>query len=92
MARFHQTSEGLIEFTALEEAARDTAEAAWSAGADDRVAVEVRAERDALIKATDFYALSDVVMTTEMTAYRQALRTLPEQEGFPNTVTFPTAP
>lgn len=56
------------------------------------VAVSVRAERDALIKATDFYALSDVVMTTEMTNYRQALRAVPEQAGFPNTITWPTAP
>jgi hypothetical protein len=56
------------------------------------VAANVREARDKLIKATDFYALSDVVMTTEMTAYRQALRTLPEQEGFPTTVTWPTAP
>jgi len=55
-------------------------------------AASVRAERDSLIKATDFYALSDVVMTTEMTAYRQALRAVPEQEGFPNTITWPTAP
>ena len=56
------------------------------------VAVSVRAERDALIEATDFYALSDVVMTTEMTNYRQALRAVPEQAGFPNTITWPTAP
>ena len=55
------------------------------------VAANVREARDKLITATDFYALSDVVMTTEMTAYRQALRTLPEQEGFPNTITWPTA-
>jgi len=56
------------------------------------VAASVRAERDVLIAATDFYALSDVVMTTEMTAYRQALRAVPEQEGFPTMVTWPTAP
>ena len=56
------------------------------------VAANVREARDKLIKATDFYALSDVVMTTEMTAYRQALRAVPEQVGFPNEITWPTAP
>ena len=67
-------------------------EAAYTASLDANAATSVRAERDALIKATDFYALSDVVMTTEMTAYRQALRAIPEQAGFPNTITWPTAP
>ena len=55
------------------------------------LANSVRSERDVLIAATDFYALSDVVMTTEMTNYRQALRALPEQEGFPHTVVWPAA-
>jgi len=67
-------------------------EAAYLAGLDAIAAASVRAERDALIKATDFYALSDVVMTTAMTTYRQALRAVPEQSGFPNTITWPTAP
>jgi hypothetical protein len=67
-------------------------EAAYTASLDANAAASVRAERDALITATDFYALSDVVMTTEMTNYRQALRAIPEQAGFPNTITWPTAP
>ena len=66
----------------------------WVNGAWTRdavvVAANVRAERNALIKATDFYALSDVVMTTEMTNYRQALRAVPEQSGFPHTIVWPT--
>ena len=52
----------------------------------------VRSERDELLASTDFYALSDVVMTTEMTAYRVSLRNIPEQEGFPNTILWPTTP
>jgi len=66
-------------------------EAAYTAALAATAAAGVRTQRDALITATDFYALSDVVMTTEMTAYRQALRAIPEQEGFPNTITWPTA-
>jgi len=65
-------------------------EAAYTASLDANAAASVRAERDALIKATDYFALSDVVMTTEMTTYRQALRAVPEQAGFPNTIEWPT--
>jgi hypothetical protein len=34
----------------------------------------LRVKRDALLNETDFYALSDVTMSAEMTTYRQALR------------------
>jgi len=67
-------------------------EAAYTASLDATAAASVRAERDALIKATDFYALSDVVIATEMTTYRQALRDITTQAGFPNEITWPVAP
>ena len=51
-----------------------------------------RATRDDLLKATDHYGLSDVAMTDAMLAYRQALRDVPQQEGFPQTITWPTKP
>jgi len=53
---------------------------------------EVRAERDRLLAATDWMALSDVNMSPEWIAYRQALRDLPQQEGFPSNVVWPTKP
>lgn len=53
---------------------------------------EARALRDELLASTDWTANSDVTMTEEMTAYRQALRDIPAQDGFPNTVTWPTKP
>tara|TARA_X000000950_G_scaffold151502_1_gene186543 strand:- start:61 stop:345 length:285 start_codon:yes stop_codon:yes gene_type:complete len=34
----------------------------------------LREKRDMFLKETDFYALSDVTMSSEMTTYRQALR------------------
>ena len=40
----------------------------------DSALANLRAKRNALLLQTDFYALSDVTMTTEMTTYRQALR------------------
>ena len=67
-------------------------EAAYTASLDATAAASVRAERDALIKATDFYALSDVVIATEMTTYRQALRDITTPAGFPNEITWPVAP
>ena len=40
----------------------------------DSAMANLRAKRDALLLQTDFYALSDVTMTLEMTQYRQSLR------------------
>lgn len=37
----------------------------------------LRVERNQKLAETDFYALSDVTMSSEMTTYRQALRDLP---------------
>ena len=92
MTRYHATAAGNVPFTAAEETARDAEEAAWAAGADDRAAAEARDKRNDLLAATDWTANSDVTMTTEMTAYRQALRDLPAQAGWPTTINWPTAP
>jgi len=51
-----------------------------------------RATRDDLLKATDHYGLSDITMSADMATYRQALRDVPQQEGFPQTITWPTKP
>jgi len=53
--------------------------------------VEVRATRDGLLVETDFYALSDVTMSSDMTTYRQALRDLPANVDLTNIV-YPTKP
>ena len=92
MTRYHTTAAGNIPFTAAEETARDAEEAAWTAGADDRLAAEARDKRNDLLAATDWTANSDVTMTTEMTAYRTLLRNLPAQADFPTTINWPTAP
>ena len=56
------------------------------------LAANAREQRDALLAATDFYALSDVVMTSDMTTYRSDLRSVPTLTGFPSDFTWPTAP
>lgn len=55
-------------------------------------ASQMRGLRNQRLAQTDWCALSDVTMSAEMSAYRQALRDLPAQEGFPYTVTWPTMP
>jgi hypothetical protein len=40
----------------------------------------------------DFYALTDVTLSAEMTAYRQALRNIPEQDDFPSDISWPEKP
>ena len=58
--------------------------------ADAEKALDVRAERDSRLVTTDWTASTDITMTAEMTAYRQALRDVPAQPGFPSTIEWPT--
>jgi len=67
-------------------------EAAYLAGLDANAAASVRVERDTLLASTDYYALTDVTMNSAVTTYRQALRDITDQAGFPTTITWPTAP
>ena len=53
---------------------------------------QIRQERDNLIAATDWWATADRTMTAEQTAYRQALRDITDQSGFPTDITWPTKP
>ena len=53
---------------------------------------QIRQERDHLIAATDWWATSDRTMTAEQTQYRQALRNITAQAGFPTDITWPTKP
>ena len=52
----------------------------------------IRIVRDTLLAETDWWANSDVTMTDEQRAYRQALRDIPLQEGFPTNIVWPTKP
>ncbi len=64
------------------------------AAVDDAAAILVRKRRDALLKETDWYGLSDVTMSTEMATYRQALRDITTHANFPNLTEtdWPTKP
>jgi len=69
-------------------------EAAYQATLDANVAAGHRTTRDSKLAETDFYALSDVTMSSAMTTYRQALRDLPTHDNWPNLedADWPTKP
>lgn len=93
MARFHATPEGNVPFTPEEEAEWDAQEAAWEAEKETREAEKVRTERNEKLAVCDWTQLTD--STADKTAwatYRQALRDVPKQAGFPWNVTWPTEP
>ena len=52
----------------------------------------LRAERDKLIAATDWWASSDLTMSAERTAYRQALRDITDSYTSLDDVVWPTKP
>ena len=95
MPRYKLVNGERIQFTAEEEAQRDQEEADWEAGAFDRAMSILRQDRNRKLAETDFYALSDVTMSEEMTTYRQNLRDI--TEGLTTVeevkaVEFPTKP
>ena len=59
-------------------------EAAYQADLDAKAAKSVRTQRDKLLAESDWHGLSDVTMSAEMTAYRQALRDITDHANFPN--------
>ena len=61
---------------------------------DADIAASKRAERNYKLANTDFYALSDVTMSSEMTPYRQALRDITSHSNWPHLEDddWPTAP
>jgi hypothetical protein len=58
---------------------------------DQKIAA-IRAKRNSLLGATDFYLAKDRPVSDEMISYRQALRELPDQTGFPDSIAWPIRP
>jgi hypothetical protein len=95
MPRYHNINGTRVQFTAEEETARDAEEKAWDDGAPARALANMRIKRNRLLAETDFYALSDVTLSSDMTTYRQALRDLPAGKDTVdkvNNATWPTKP
>jgi hypothetical protein len=58
------------------------------------LALKVRAQRDQLLKDSDWTQGKDIpdAVSTPWAVYREELRNLPDQPGFPKTVTWPQKP
>ena len=71
-------------------------EQAYTARKNEEAATAVRAERDKLIASCDWMAIKafegGTTVSAEWATYRQALRDVSAQAGFPNDITWPTQP
>ena len=96
MANYMKCVDGVnIEMTDEEHAARVAEEKVWEDAKPARAFDALRNERDRTLQETDYFALSDVSMSDEMTAYRKALRDLPAQYNNSTVVgdiTWPSKP
>tara|TARA_B000000609_G_scaffold148401_1_gene132068 strand:+ start:551 stop:889 length:339 start_codon:yes stop_codon:yes gene_type:complete len=70
-------------FARAEEDAKRTVELYWEG---------LRSHRNMLLAETDWWASSDLTMTDEQKAYRQALRDVPSKVSDPLDVTWPEKP
>ena len=85
----HITEEG-VTVTKAEQ------EQTYTARRNEEAATAVRAERDKLLASCDWMAIkafeAGSTLSAEWATYRQALRDVTAQEGFPNEITWPTKP
>lgn len=59
---------------------------------EEEAAALARSKRDRLLRSTDLYGLADINAPQAILDYRQALRDVPQQEGFPWTIVWPIKP
>jgi len=92
----HKLVDGVkVVLSDAEIAQRNAEESAWNAGAFDRAMQSLRAKRNSLLASTDYLALSDNTLSSEMSAYRQSLRDITEGLSTVeqvNSIVFPTKP
>jgi hypothetical protein len=71
-------------------------EAAYKTRIDDEAAKGIRTQRDRLLQETDWIVIKAKETGTNLSAalktYRQELRDITTQEGFPHTITWPEKP
>lgn len=84
---FQDTTEDGVTTTKAEH------EAAYQADLDAKAATSVRTTRDAKLSESDWMVIKSaetgIALATEWAAYRQALRDITAQEGFPHNVIWP---
>lgn len=71
-------------------------EAAYQADLDAKAAESVRTQRDAKLAESDWMVIKSsetgIALAAEWATYRQALRDITAQDGFPSEITWPTEP
>jgi len=72
------SGEWVLNHQAVDMTSEDVAER------DGVIASNVREKRNTLLAATDYFALSDVTMNSDMASYRQRLRDITSHANFPN--------
>jgi len=82
----------IVELSPSEIAERQAHEIAYNANEGERLSEEIRNQRNRLLSDTDWMALSDNTMSPAWASYRQALRDITAQEGFPYSVIWPAKP
>lgn len=89
-------NENFKQYDSSNPAAWDITWAEVKAKADELAAAlplkQLRAKRDQLIAVTDWWASSDITMSAERTAYRQALRDITNTYTSLEDVVWPTKP
>lgn len=75
-----------LGWTVTDKTTEEVAE--WDANEEMRI----RHERDLLLSQTDWWCLSDRTPTQAQLDYRQALRDVTDQAGFPHDIIWPTKP
>ena len=93
----HRVREGTrpaeaVGFTVVQDGFPTLVDGAWVQGYTS-VALSADAARDVrntMLSASDWMAVSDRTMTGPETAYRQSLREVPQQAGFPDNIIWPT--
>jgi sRNA-binding protein len=91
----HKMVDGVrVDLTPEEIAELDVKETEWAAGTNDRKAAKVREERNTKLASTDWTQTADVPQAVKdsYVTYRQALRDISNQSGFPNEITWPVEP
>lgn len=85
--------ETIVPYTAEEEAEHQAIISEYAANSNLREAAKIRATRNDKLKESDWTQIADSTADkTAWSTYRQALRDVPTQSGFPNEVVWPTQP
>lgn len=92
MTRYKRVRGETIALTAEEEAQLNADEQVTIDATANRNMELLRMERDRLLAETDYLALSDNTLSSEMTTYRQALRDITNSYTSLDDVVWPTKP